>query len=160
MAQTLFFLYWPGCLNGPKTEIPYHQKSPNAGRGIQTGSGAQVCQKADQNNIFYLFSCQHPLIIYLGLRIICLGFRAKIELPPKKSPSNIGRLPMGGRVLPMELPIKKRLNKLPPVIKLARARLLKFRPQLQFYYKERELRFLKLIKGETEHVSAHCTKWV
>ena len=29
-----FFLYWPGCLNGPKTEIPYHQKSPNAGLGI------------------------------------------------------------------------------------------------------------------------------
>ena len=65
---------------------------------------------------------------------------------------------MGGRVLPMELPIKKRLNKLPPVIELVKARLLKFRPQLQFYYKERELRFLKLIKGETEHVSAHCAK--
>ena len=29
-----FFLYWPGLLNGPKTEIPYHQKSPNAGLGI------------------------------------------------------------------------------------------------------------------------------
>ena len=139
MAQTLFFLYWPGCLNGPKTEIPYHQKSPNAGRGIQTGSGAQVCQKADQNNIFYLFSCQHPLIIYLGLRIICLGFRAKIELPPKKSPSNIGRLPMAlpiGRVLPMELPTKKRLNKLPPAIKLVMVT--KFRPQLQFYCKDRK----------------------
>ena len=22
-----FFQYWPGCLNGPKTEIPYHQKA-------------------------------------------------------------------------------------------------------------------------------------
>ena len=32
-----FFLYWPGCLNGPKTEILYHQKSPNAGLGISTG---------------------------------------------------------------------------------------------------------------------------
>ena len=29
-----FFLYWPGCLNSPKTEIPYHTKSPNAGLGI------------------------------------------------------------------------------------------------------------------------------
>ena len=76
-----------------------------------------------QDNIFYPFCCQNPLIIYLGLLIICLGFRAKIELPPKKSPSNIGRLPMAlpiGRVLPMELPIKKRLNKLPPAIKLAK----------------------------------------
>ena len=25
-----FFLYWPGCPNGPKTEILYHQKSLNA----------------------------------------------------------------------------------------------------------------------------------
>ena len=60
---------------------------------------------------------------HLGLLIICLGLRAKIEFPPKKSPSNIGRLPMAlpiGRVLPMELPIKKRLNKLPPAIKLAK----------------------------------------
>ena len=22
-----FFMYWPGCPNGPETEIPYHQKS-------------------------------------------------------------------------------------------------------------------------------------
>jgi hypothetical protein len=29
-----FFLYWPGCLNGPKTEIPYHQKFPIADLGI------------------------------------------------------------------------------------------------------------------------------
>ena len=23
---TTFFMYWPGCPNGPETEIPYHQK--------------------------------------------------------------------------------------------------------------------------------------
>ena len=33
----LFFLCWPGCPNGPETEIPYHQKLLNAGLGIQTG---------------------------------------------------------------------------------------------------------------------------
>ena len=44
---------------------------------------------------------------------------------------------MAGRVLPMELPTKKRLNKLPPAIKLAKARLLKFRPELQLYYREK-----------------------
>ena len=32
-----FFLYWPGCLNGPKTEIQYHHKSPNARLRIYTG---------------------------------------------------------------------------------------------------------------------------
>ena len=35
--KLLFFLYWPGCPNGPKTEIPYPQKPLNAGLGIQTG---------------------------------------------------------------------------------------------------------------------------
>jgi hypothetical protein len=29
-----FFQYRPGCPNGPKTEIPYHQKPINAGLGI------------------------------------------------------------------------------------------------------------------------------
>ena len=29
-----FFMYWPGCSNGPETEIPYHQKPINAGLGI------------------------------------------------------------------------------------------------------------------------------
>ena len=33
--RTIFFQYWPGCPNGPKTEIPYHQKPFNA--GIRTG---------------------------------------------------------------------------------------------------------------------------
>ena len=37
ISPDAFFLYWPGWLNGPKTEIPYHQKSANAGLGIQTG---------------------------------------------------------------------------------------------------------------------------
>ena len=32
--QTFFFLYWSGCPNGPKTEIPHHQKPLNAGLGI------------------------------------------------------------------------------------------------------------------------------
>ena len=33
-----FFLYWPGCPNGPKTEIPYYKKKPlNVGLGIYTG---------------------------------------------------------------------------------------------------------------------------
>ena len=34
-------LYWPGCLNSPKTEIPYHQKFPNA--GIYTGVVMVFC---------------------------------------------------------------------------------------------------------------------
>ena len=29
-----FFLYCPGCPNGPKTDIPHHQKPLNAGLGI------------------------------------------------------------------------------------------------------------------------------
>ena len=29
-----FFMYWPGCPNGPVTEIMYHQKPLNAGLGI------------------------------------------------------------------------------------------------------------------------------
>ena len=29
-----FFMYKPGCPNGPETEIPYHQKPLNAGLGI------------------------------------------------------------------------------------------------------------------------------
>ena len=29
-----FSQYRPGCSNGPKTEIPYHQKPLNAGLGI------------------------------------------------------------------------------------------------------------------------------
>ena len=29
-----FFMYWPGWPNSPETEIPYHQKPPNAGLGI------------------------------------------------------------------------------------------------------------------------------
>ena len=32
-----FFMYQPGCPNGPEKEIPYRQKLPNAGLGIQTG---------------------------------------------------------------------------------------------------------------------------
>ena len=32
-----FFMYWPGCPNGPETEIPYHQKPIFARLGIQTG---------------------------------------------------------------------------------------------------------------------------
>ena len=31
---TFFFMYWPGCPNGPETEILYHQKPLNAGLGI------------------------------------------------------------------------------------------------------------------------------
>ncbi len=31
---SFFFQYWPGCQNGPETEIPYHQKPLNAGLGI------------------------------------------------------------------------------------------------------------------------------
>ena len=31
---TTFFMYWPSCPNRPETEIPYHQKSLNAGLGI------------------------------------------------------------------------------------------------------------------------------
>ena len=30
----IFFMYWPGCPNGPETEIHYHQKPLNAGLGI------------------------------------------------------------------------------------------------------------------------------
>ena len=33
-----FFQYWPGCPNGPQTEIPYHQKPYNAELGIHTGN--------------------------------------------------------------------------------------------------------------------------
>ena len=33
-----FFMYWPGCPNGPETEIPYHQKPLNVGLGILTGT--------------------------------------------------------------------------------------------------------------------------
>ena len=32
-----FFMYWPGCPNGPETEILYNQKPLNARLGIQTG---------------------------------------------------------------------------------------------------------------------------
>ena len=32
-----FFMYWPGCPNGPEIEILYHKKPLNAGMGIQTG---------------------------------------------------------------------------------------------------------------------------
>jgi hypothetical protein len=32
---TIFFQYWPGCPNGPKTEIPYLQKPLNAGLGTE-----------------------------------------------------------------------------------------------------------------------------
>ena len=51
-AQTLFFLYWPGCLNGPKTEIPYHQKSFNAGLGILTG---YRIQNTEYRLLFYSY---------------------------------------------------------------------------------------------------------
>ena len=34
-----FFMYWPGCPNGPETEILYHQKPLNSGLGIYTGAG-------------------------------------------------------------------------------------------------------------------------
>jgi hypothetical protein len=30
----IFFMYWPGCSNGPETEIQYYQKPLNAGLGI------------------------------------------------------------------------------------------------------------------------------
>ena len=33
-ADSQFLQYCPGCPNGPKTEIPYHQKHLNAGLGI------------------------------------------------------------------------------------------------------------------------------
>ena len=26
ISPQLFFMYWPGCPNGPETEIPYHQR--------------------------------------------------------------------------------------------------------------------------------------
>ena len=32
-ARNFFFMYCPGCSNGPETEIPYHQKPLNAGLG-------------------------------------------------------------------------------------------------------------------------------
>ena len=34
IGPKLFLMYWPGCPNGPKTEILYHQKPLNAGLGI------------------------------------------------------------------------------------------------------------------------------
>ena len=34
IGPQLFFMYWPGCPNGPETEMPYHQKALNAGLGI------------------------------------------------------------------------------------------------------------------------------
>ena len=34
IGPQLFFMYWPGCTNGPETEITYHQKPLNAGLGI------------------------------------------------------------------------------------------------------------------------------
>ena len=34
IGPQLFFMYWPGCPNGPETEILYHQKPLNAGLGI------------------------------------------------------------------------------------------------------------------------------
>ena len=33
-SYLVFFQYWPGCQNGPKTEILYHQKPLIAGLGI------------------------------------------------------------------------------------------------------------------------------
>ena len=38
-----FFMYWPGCPNGPETEISYHHKPLNAGLGIKTGDGMESC---------------------------------------------------------------------------------------------------------------------
>ena len=32
--QTFFFMYWPGCPNGPETDIPHHQKPFNAEMSI------------------------------------------------------------------------------------------------------------------------------
>ena len=37
ISPHFFLMYWPGCPNGPKTEIPYHLKPLNAGLSIQTG---------------------------------------------------------------------------------------------------------------------------
>ena len=34
IGAELFFQYWPGCPNDPKTELPYHQKPLDAGLGI------------------------------------------------------------------------------------------------------------------------------
>ena len=34
IGPQLFFMYWPGCPNGPETEILYHQKPLIAGLGI------------------------------------------------------------------------------------------------------------------------------
>ena len=34
IALNFFFMYWPGCPNGPETEILYHQKPLNAELGI------------------------------------------------------------------------------------------------------------------------------
>ena len=37
IGPQLFFMYWPGCPNGPETCNPVPQKPLNAGLGIQTG---------------------------------------------------------------------------------------------------------------------------
>ena len=45
----IFFMYWPGCPNSPKTEIQYHQKNLNAGLDIQTGGLTRTNLKKKNN---------------------------------------------------------------------------------------------------------------
>ena len=48
--STFFFMYWPGCPNGPETEIPYNQKPLNKGLGIQSRVLNKIVFHIDHND--------------------------------------------------------------------------------------------------------------
>ena len=81
--QTFVFQYLPGCLNGPKTEIPYHQKPLNAGLGIQTG-------------IHTIFSQQHKKLIPTSLVSVNKGTWTALQYMPQ--PTRCQYLPLLSKI--------------------------------------------------------------
>ena len=106
-GPNIFFMYWPGCPNGPKTEIPYHQKPLNAGLGIQTG---HIVVLLVSRNQYYNVVVHTTKLRKLGnatfLSAQCTSITCKEPLePPSSSYSSMHSLHQPGWQLCSELKI-------------------------------------------------------
>ena len=103
---TFFFMYWPGCPNVSKTDIPYHQKPLNAGLGIQTG---HIVVLLVSRNQYYNVVVHTTKLRKLGnatfLSAQCTSITCKEPLEPPSSYSSMHSLHQPGWQLCSELKI-------------------------------------------------------